>query len=108
MQTTTIRITRQEFETLMFALRFYQDSGTAPKKALMIKWYRDNEEFDLLDGEALEDMIQKINTSNASPRCIMCGWDATCAFGSTENRYCDECKDLRPGAPAKTEPRKRR
>ncbi len=106
MQTTTLKITRQEFETILVALRIFQDNGDlAIEKENMIQWYQDNEEFHLLDGDEIDDLIERINTSSNAPRCIVCGWDATCAFNSTSNSYCDLCKDYRDGAPAKLEPR---
>jgi hypothetical protein len=106
MQTTTLRITRQEFETILVALRIFQDNGDlVTEKENMLQWYQDNEEFILLDGVEIDDLIHRINTSNYGPRCIICGWDATCAFGSTSNSYCDLCKDHRDGAQSQIEPR---
>jgi hypothetical protein len=106
MQTTTIKINRQEFETILVALRIFQDNGDlATEKENMLQWYQDNEEFSLLDGSEIDDLIERINTSNYAPRCIVCGWDATCAFNSTSNSYCDLCKDYRKDAPVKLEPR---
>jgi len=106
MQTTTLRFTRQEFETILVALRIFQDNrDLATEKENMIQWYQDNEEFHLLDGAEIDALIENINTSNYGPRCIVCGWDATCAFNSTSNSYCDLCKNYRKGAPVQLEPR---
>jgi len=93
MQTTTIRITRQEFETIIFALRAFQDEDSAKDRAKILRWYQDNEEFPLLEAGAIDDLIEKINTSSCAPRCVTCGWDATVAYNSASNSYCDLCKD---------------
>jgi len=93
MQTTTIKITRQEFETILFALRLFQEDSSAKSKANILRWYQDNEEFPLLDGSEIDALIEKINTSNCAPRCVICGWDATVAYNSASNSYCDMCKD---------------
>ncbi len=56
MQTTTLRITRQEFATILVALRIFQDNGDlATEKENMLQWYQDNEEFILLDGVDIDD-----------------------------------------------------
>lgn len=93
MKTATIKVTRQELETVLFALTLFGNDASERKKE-MLQWYRDNEEFELLDSEALQELIERVSTSSAAPQCIVCGWDATSALGTTENRYCDECKPI--------------
>ncbi len=108
MKTATMKITRQEFETILSALFLLQNADQVlEKKGLTIRGYQKNEEFDLLHGDLLEGLVQKLITTKVAPSCIECGWDATCAFGSTANSYCDECAELREGAWAKPQPRAR-
>ncbi len=58
MKTATIKVTRQELETVLFALTLF-DSDASERKKEMLQWYRDNEEFELLGSEALQDLIDR-------------------------------------------------
>lgn len=105
MQTTTVQITRQEFDTILTALHIFKDNGNLEtEKSNMIAWYQQNEGFDLLDDSAITTLIKKLCTTRYAPACALCGWDATCAFNSTQNSYCDECKEFKKLWPAKFGP----
>jgi hypothetical protein len=87
METTTVALSRQEFETVLYALRLWRESKNSKKKKSMINWYKVNEEFEILDGEDIDKLIGRFNTSCVLPACVVCGWDAT--MGS---KYCPSCE----------------